>query len=199
MGWLSPDSRLMRGLGEIADAIWINILMAFTSIPIVTVGASLSAGYVAARRSIRGEGRVTANYFRALRDNLPKATALWIPYLLVGAGLAYAWVILQITPLLIPKIAFSVLWAIGFEWTFALQARLENPMGRTFVNAFIFGVGKFGWTMALAAIDAAWLGLLIASWFYFPQGLFLLVVLGYGTVTMLHVPVFETAMRRYLR
>ncbi|MBT1173091.1 YesL family protein [Bifidobacterium sp. MA2] len=199
MTFLSPDSRLMRGLSDLVDAIWVNILMVVTSLPIVTAGAALSAGFDATRRSLAGEGGgVTRHYFRAFRANFAKATLLWLPFLIVGAGLAYAWVVLQITPLLVPKFGLTALWLIGFEWAFALQSRFDNPVGRTFVNAYVFGVTRIGYTLAMVAMDALWLGLLAACWFYMPQGLFLLVVMGYGTLTMLHVPVFERAMRAYL-
>ena len=44
MKFLSPDSGFMRGLSDAVDAIWINILMLVTSIPIITIGAALTAG-----------------------------------------------------------------------------------------------------------------------------------------------------------
>ena len=87
---------------------------------------------------------------------------------------------LQITPLLIPKFALTIVWLIGFEWVWALQARFENSFWRTLGNAFVFGVSNIGHTLALVAIDAVYVALLVASWFYMPQGLFLLLVLGYG-------------------
>ena len=59
MKFLSPDSGFMRGLSDAVDAIWINILMLVTSIPIITIGAALTAGHDAARRSLAGEGTVT--------------------------------------------------------------------------------------------------------------------------------------------
>ena len=40
--------------------------------------------------------------------------------------------------------------------------------------------------------------LLVASWFYMPGGLFLLVILGYGTMLMLHIPVTERVFKPYL-
>ena len=45
MKFLSPDSGFMRGLSDAVDAIWINILMLITSIPIITIGAALTAGH----------------------------------------------------------------------------------------------------------------------------------------------------------
>ena len=169
----------MQGWNDLTDAIWINMLMLVTSLPVVTAGAALCAGSTALRKSQRGQGTVTRNYFAAFRENLAKATLLWLIFGICGAAIAYSWIVLQITPLLIPKFALTIIWAIGFEWAFYLQARFENPLGQTLRNAFV--------------------GLLVAAWFYMPQGLFLLVVLGYGCMLALHVPILEYALRRYTR
>lgn len=199
MGFMSPDSAFMRGLSNVADAVWLNILMIVTSIPLVTIGAALAAGHDTARRAVIGEGHVTANYFKAFLANFPKATALWVVFGGTGAALAYAWVVLQITPLLIPKFGLTILWVVGFEWVWALQARFENSFGAVLANSFIFGISHIGATAALVALDAVFLGLLVASWFYMPQGLFLLVVLGYGTMLMLHVPILEKVFAKYIK
>ena len=189
----------MRGLSDAVDAIWINILMIVTSIPIITIGAALAAGHDAARKSLAGEGTVTRNYFAAFRSNFVKATGYWLIFGLAGALSVYSWIVLQITPLLIPKFALSIVWLIGFEWIWALQARFENSFWRTLGNAFVFGVSNIGHTLALAAIDVVFVALLAGSWFYMPQGLFLLLVLGYGTMIMLHVPILEHVLKRYIR
>ena len=176
MGFMSPDSAFMRGLSNTVDAIWINLLMIITSIPLITIGAALTAGHDAARRVAIAEGHVTANYFKAFRANFLKATGLWIIFGATGTGLVYSWVVLQITPLLIPKIGLTLVWIIGFEWVWALQARFENSFGGVLANAFIFGVSRIGATLVLVTIDAIFLGLLVASWVYMPQGLFLLIL-----------------------
>lgn len=188
----------MRGLSDAVDAIWINILMIVTSIPIITIGAALAAGHDAARKSLAGEGTVTRNYFAAFRSNFAKSTGYWLIFGLAGALSIYSWIVLQITPLLIPKFALSIVWLIGFEWIWALQARFENSFWRTLGNAFVFGVSNIGHTLALVAIDALFMALLAGSWFYMPQGLFLLLILGYGTIIMLHVPILEHVLKRYI-
>lgn len=197
MNWLSPDSKFMQAWNNLTDAIVINILMLVTSIPVVTIGAALSAGQTATRKMLIGQGHVARNYFAAFKENFARATILWVGYLLVGVGLAYSWVVLQITPLLIPKIAVTILWIIGFEWVFTLQARFDNPPTRTMANAYIFGVSYFPATLALAAIDAVYFGLFVYLWFKLPQLLFLLVVLGYGSMLSLHVPIQEYVLRKY--
>ena len=170
MKFLSPDSGFMRGLSDAVDAIWINILMLVTSIPVITIGAALTAGHDAARRSLAGEGTVTRNYFAAFRSNFAKATGYWLIFGIAGAISVYSWIVLQITPLLIPKFALSIVWVIGFEWIWALQSRFENSFWRTLGNAFVFGVSNIGHTLGMAAIDAVYIALLVGSWFYMPQG-----------------------------
>ena len=137
MKFLSPDSGFMRGLSDAVDAIWINILMLVTSIPIITIGAALTAGHDAVRRTLSGEGTATRNYFKAFRSNFAKSTGYWLIFGTTGTLCVYSWIVLQITPLLIIKFALTILWLIGFEWVFALQARFENTVAGTLKNAFI--------------------------------------------------------------
>ena len=121
MNWLAPDSKFMRAWSNLVDGVWINILMLVTSIPLITIGAALTAGHDACRRSIEGEGKgVTANYFKSFKANFIKATLLWLPFLVALIALVWSWIVLQITPLLIIKFALTILWLIGFEWVFAL-------------------------------------------------------------------------------
>mgnify|MGYP001428826972 CR=1 FL=1 len=164
MNWLAPDSKFMRAWSNLVDGVWINILMLVTSIPLITIGAALTAGHDACRRSIEGEGKgVTANYFKSFKANFIKATLLWLPFLVALIALVWSWIVLQITPLLIIKFALTILWLIGFEWVFALQARFENTVAGTLKNAFIFGISHIAMTVALVLVDAVFVALLVAS------------------------------------
>ena len=51
----SPDSALMRGLTKVADVMILNLLFIATSIPVVTLGASLTALNFTAMRIGTGE------------------------------------------------------------------------------------------------------------------------------------------------
>lgn len=108
---------------------------------------------------------------------------------------AYSWIILRIDGLLIPKIAFSTLWLIGFEWVWYLQSRFENTYGATLRNSLLFGISYAGTTLSLIALDALAVYIVYLSYMYLIQGLFLLVVLGPGFVLSIHVPILEHTMR----
>ncbi|OTA26392.1 beta-carotene 15,15'-monooxygenase [Alloscardovia macacae] len=198
MNWLSPDSRFMQAWNNLTDGVLLNLYMLLTSLPLVTVGAALAAGNVAARKTLYGEGRgVTRAYFSAFRQNFRKATLLWLPYLAVGLLLGYMWLFVQIREALILQYGLSIVWVVGMEWTFAVQARFENTVPRTWFNSLVFGVVHIPYTLALVLIDAVYVGLFYGTVLYMPQFLFLVVVLGYGSMLMLHVPFTERVFMRY--
>ncbi len=191
MSWLSHDSAFMRGLGNVTDAVWITILMACTSLPILTLGAAATAGHDAIRCSLSGEGNVTPRYFASFRRNFVQSTLLWLLFCPVGVLLAWLWIATRSTPLLVVKIAATVIWIIGFEWVWAFQARFDNAVPHTLGNAYVVGMAHMGATLAMMAIDAVYVALCIGSWMYVPQGLFPLAVFGYGLLIMLHTPIIE--------
>ncbi|WP_018143822.1 YesL family protein [Alloscardovia criceti] len=200
MNWLSPDSRFMQAWNNLTDGILINLLMLVTSIPLVTIGASLAAGNVAARKTLYGEGKgVVRTYFQAWKSNVFQATVLWIPYLVLAFILGYMWLFVRVPELLIVQYGLSIVWVIGFEWTFALQARFANSIPRTWFNGFVFGVVHWGYTLVLVLIDAAFVGIILGTVMLLPQLLFLVVVIGYGSMLMLHIPFTERVMRKYMK
>jgi uncharacterized membrane protein YesL len=198
MSMFAPDSAFMRGVTAMVDAIWINVLLLITSLPVVTVGAAMTAAHDAARKSVEGRGHVTANFFSSFRRNFAKSTLLWLPFAIVGALLVYSWIVLQFTPLLIVKISFTLLWYICWLWVWAIQARFENSVASTLKNSLVIGVSRVKQTVVMVLIDALMAALIVASWFLMPQGLFLLLLFGYGTLIMLHVPLLERGMAAWL-
>lgn len=196
MHFLDYDSRFMQGLGVVTAGVWITILMLVTSLPVVTVGAAVTAGHDVCRQILASKGGgMTKAYFRSFGRNFVKSTLIWCVFLPFLALLVWSWVAVFDTIALIPKIAFSLILVMCFEWAFYLQSRFENPVGRTLRNTVIFSVGHIGTTLALVGIDALYWALVVLSVRFFPQGLFLLVVLGYGNLLLIHLPILEHAMR----
>ena len=74
-------------------------------------------------------------------------------------------------------------------------ARTSSPLPRSSETS---SDSHIAMTVALVIVDAVFVALLVASWFYMPGGLFLLVILGYGTMLMLHIPVTERVFNPYL-
>lgn len=196
MHFLDYDSKFMQGLSIVTAGVWISILMAITSLPILTIGASLTAGHDACRHILTSKGSgMTKDYFHSFARNFAHATGIWSILLPIALALAWSWWCVFDTVALIPKIAFTLIWLMCVEWVFYLQSRFTNSVWKTIRNAAIFSLSHWVTTIALIGIDAAYIALIILSIRFFPQGLFLLIVLGYGNILLLHVPILEYAMR----
>ncbi|SUV62712.1 integral membrane protein [Scardovia inopinata] len=121
--FFSQDSPFMRGLWWFTDIVIINVYFLLTCLPVITIGAALSAAYDAARKSQESRGNVSRNYFKAFTSNFVQATIIWLPLAALGAGLIYAWIGFQV-PLLLPfKAVLTFVYLMCFWWVFPLQSR----------------------------------------------------------------------------
>ncbi|MDK7084335.1 beta-carotene 15,15'-monooxygenase [Gardnerella leopoldii] len=195
----SPDSKFAQSMETFADAVWLTILMILTSIPLITIGASLCAGHDAARRTEQGGGHITAAYFRAFASNFLESTIIWAVMGPILFAIIWLWLCVWSTPLLIIKFILSILWVIVAEWVFALQARFKNSIDKTVVNSLIFGISYWKETLIMTLLDIVFIVLIFASIVYLPQGLPLLVFIGWGSLIMLHTPILERVFAKYIK
>ena len=87
----SADSTLMRGLTRLADMMILNLLFLVTSIPVFTLGASLTALNFTAMRIGTGEClSVSADYFRSFQQNFRQASVIALVLAFLAVVLA-AW------------------------------------------------------------------------------------------------------------
>jgi uncharacterized membrane protein YesL len=177
----SPDSALMRGLSLVADVMVLNLIFIATSIPIVTLGASLTALNFTAMRLATGEcNSVAGDYFRSFRRNFRQATVIWF-VLLALAGVLAAWYVV-VTNLNFGPLAELILLAIWYVlafnfaaavlFVFPYLARFEGSTREVLGNA-----RRLSWRHPFTALAAmALIGLSILVTVFYPQ------FTGYGIV-----------------
>ena len=80
MNIFSSDGWFPRFFGTLGDIIIVNILFILCSIPIVTMGASMSAMYFTLLKKQRtGEnGGVVKLFFKGFKDNFKQSTISWL-------------------------------------------------------------------------------------------------------------------------
>lgn len=185
------DSPIMSGLSKLADLIWLNILAFICSIPIITIGASLTAlNYVALKMVRDEEGYVTRAFFKSFKQNFKQATIIWLIMLLAAAVIIGDLFIFGFSGLAFPAwtkialIAISILAVFATMHVFPVLARFENTILNTFKNSFFMGILSLPKTVLMMAIWAV--PIIISIYFFqaFP------LVIGLGTSG----PVFLSAM-----
>lgn len=204
-GIFAADSALMRTLTRIADVMILNILFIATSLPIVTVGASLTALNATAMRIVEGtEHSITRDYFTAFRRDLRQSTTIALILAVIGAGFA-AWYFV-VTQLVSDAVLQFVLLAVWFVllfvaatsvlFVFPYLARFEDSTRDVLRNARLIGLRHPLAALAVLAITV----LAIVVTVFSPQvtgyGLFWLLI-GFGGLAVVHAVVFTRVFARY--
>lgn len=82
---LSLDSPLMRIMARIFDLIILNLLFIILCIPIISIGANISAmSYVMLQIHRKEDTYPIRTYFKIFKDDFIRATLLWIPLLFIS-------------------------------------------------------------------------------------------------------------------
>ena len=155
------ENPVMRALSTTADLIVLNLLTILCCLPVVTVGAALTALNTAAIKIVRGEETAPVkDYFRAFRLNFKKGTVLGLIFLLVFAVLLVDYLAAgNAVSILRPVIAAIALLVLMLgQYAFAMLARYENTLRGTLKNALLLSIGYFPRTLGMAVFAAAlWL------------------------------------------
>lgn len=174
-----PDSTLMRGLSRVADVMILNLLFIATSLPVVTIGASLTALNFTAMRIATGKcHNVSADYFRSFRQNLRQGTiaALVIAGLTAVMAAWYAVVPTLALDPIVELVVLAVWYVLAFNiammglFVFPYLASFEGRTRDVFRNARLMS-----WKHPLTALLAlAVIVLSVAVTVFYPQ------MTGYG-------------------
>ena len=92
MGLFSFDSPFMAFLGKAAEFLIICLLCTLFCLPVITVGAAVTAKYYVGMKLYRGEDvPFFRAYLKSFKDNFRQATIIWMIELLIGGFLAFDW------------------------------------------------------------------------------------------------------------
>ena len=106
----STENPVWRAMDRMGDLMILNVLFIFFSIPIFTIGASLTALYTISFKLLdETEGNIVKNYFKAFKSNFKQATVIWIVVLLAGLFLAYDAYLAYVSTSIISKILMGVI------------------------------------------------------------------------------------------
>lgn len=196
------DSPIMQFLTKLADLFILNILFMLCCIPIVTIGASLTALYTVTLKAARNEeSYITASFFRAFKDNFKISTLAWLIVLAAGIILSLDFRFSTVLPAPVSKImrvaviALSIVYFLLVTYLFPYIARFENTLLHSFKNAFLLSVAHLPYTLLLFVIAV------LAGVFTFITGFqvsgFLWFVLGFSGIAYLNSLLFRRIFAKY--
>jgi uncharacterized membrane protein YesL len=205
MAIFTADSTLMRVLSRVADVMLLNLLFVATSLPILTLGASLTALCSTAMRIVRGRcDSVTGDYVRAFRQNARQGSVL-ATVLVALAGVLAAWYVVVTTFVASPVgqlLLLAVWFVLAFQlalvalFAFPYLASFQDPTARVLRNARLLA-----WAHPVTALGVIMLvGLPVVITIFYPRltvyGLLWLAI-GFGAIAVLTGMLFTRIFDKY--
>ncbi|MDR2045317.1 MAG: DUF624 domain-containing protein [Clostridium sp.] len=191
MKFFDLDSPVMQVLGKVADMLLLNVLALVCCIPLVTIGASLTALHSVSLKMARNEEcYITRGFFKAFKENFRQSTLIWLLLLGVILIIAGDFYIIRSSGLEINQVIqiiimiVSVFVAFTSIFLFPVQARFHNTIFRTIKNAFVMSILQFPKTILMILLNLAPAALLV----FVPEMTPLVFLFG------LSVPAFLSAM-----
>ena len=191
--FLSLDNPLMGFLSKLADLVILNLLFVVCSLPLITVGASATAlCYTTLKLRDGDEGGIFKYFFKSFRQNFLQATLIWV---VLAASFGILWIDFnllrgvegigyQIIQIILPVCA--ILWAMLILYVFFLQARFQNTVPQTLLNALTLSLGNAPRSLsAVAILAAAWLATTLTV-DTFRYGTFVWLTVGFSGLARLN-------------
>ena len=76
------DHPFLRLLSRIADLFVLNLMTLVLCLPIITIGASITAAHYTALKLHRGENYVMPNFWKSFKENFKQSTIIWMIFVL---------------------------------------------------------------------------------------------------------------------
>lgn len=158
-----------------ADLMWLNVLTLICCIPIITVGASLTAMNYMALKIVRNEEcYITRGFFKSFKENFKQATVIWLLLLVMTVVLIGDFYVMSFVEFKfgnVMRVAITVVAVfVAFEalYVFPVLAKFENTIWRTIKNSLLLSFMQFPKTILMGIIYLLPLGLLLVAYQVIP-------------------------------
>ncbi len=206
-GLFDLDNPLMRFLSRVADVLILNLLFVVCSIPIFTIGASLTALYYCFFKMKDNEdGYLIKRFFHSFKENFKQATIMWLVMLLLAVILAFEFLMYRTVDgtmgTVMRALVFVglIFWYLMNTYVFALLSRFYNTIGNTFKNAalLMFANGPRSIVIVIIFVAIIAFTLMQTSTIVVWNMILFWILLGFATVVLVNVqflyPVIQKLM-----
>ena len=157
--FFNMDNKFFVFMSRVADMFILNMVFIICCIPIVTIGASLTAlNYVTLKMARNEEAYIVRSFFKSFKENFRQATIIHIIMLAVGILLYLDVMIVGASDNGLGKvlfcffIAFTILFAMVYLYIYPVLARFYNTVKNTFVNSFLMAIRHLPYTVLMFLI-----------------------------------------------
>lgn len=200
----SPDNPVIQFISRIFDLIVLNLLFIFSSIPIITIGASLTGLYYVSLKILRGEDPyIWKNYWKAFRQNFKQGTLIWLLAILVFFFLKYDFYVINSQDTTVFAVVRVGLWIVSallfcvFIYVFPVISHFVCTTRQAIRNALLMTFGHLPYTFVFLAVYGIIIFLASHSVRTFAVVVIISGICGFSVVAFTLSIFFDRIFRRY--
>lgn len=199
------DNMLFQTLSRLADLVLLNAIFLICCIPIITIGASLTAMYgITLKIAFKEDGYIIRDFFKAFKQNFVQATIIWMITVILGLLLLFNFTtILQVKNIVFTVILFltgtiSFLYAMTVTYVFPLVARFHNTVFNTIRNAFFMSIANFlPYSLLMLAFPIVLFLLSCINTSIFSWAIFIYLLIGFSGIALINSYLFKRIFSKY--
>lgn len=205
--FFDTDNAVWRFMGKVADLVVLNLLFILCSIPIVTIGASITAMYTVTLKMVeKKEGYIASSFFKAFKSNFKQSTIIWLILLVTGVVIVGEVYVINHTELFSGNVMNYLFAFLGFcyimilSYVFPLQSKFENKIINTVSNAVMMGIAHFiPWTILIILANLLPLiALFLSAETVIDIVLPVMILLGFSGIAYSNSFMFKRIFARYI-
>lgn len=198
------ENPFMQFLFRVSDLIILNLIFMLSCIPVVTIGASISALHSVCLKIVRGqESYMWQGFWKAFRQNFKQGTVLWIISIVIFFVIHMDFTILNAGdhPLFgYVKVALGSVTAILFSmfiYVFPIISHFKCTIRQAIKNSLFMTIGHlpfsillvvmYGLIFFLATLNVKMLALVIA----------VATICGFSVVALTACIIFDRIFKKY--
>ena len=155
---LQKDGKFVKVLNRIADLVGLNLLAILFCIPIITIGASITAVYGCIFRiQEKREGYLTKDFWKLFKECFRSSTIIYLVGVAVVAMLYLDYQIFatdsRLDILQVLVVAGGIVVAEIFTYAVPMESYFENSLKATVKNALLLGISNIPYTLLMLGIN----------------------------------------------
>lgn len=200
------DNKFFEVLGKITDIIILNLLCIISCLPIITIGASVTATYFVALQMVRNEETyIIREFIKGFKENFIFSTKVWSIILIIGLVLSFDFYIsrlilneyMRITLQFILTIV-SIIFIFLLTYVFPIISKFENTIKNTMINSILISIQHLPKTIFMVFINLSPIILTLILSNYWGHILFFYTVMGFASITYINSMFFNKIFEKYI-
>lgn len=200
------DNKFFEVLEKLTDIVVLNFLFIISSVPIVTIGASLSAIYSVSMKMIKDEDvHIAKEYIKRFRENFKSSTIIWIFIMFIVVVLAIDFYISDMIVSKLIKTVFQytftlvgIILMFVITYIFPLISKFENTIKNTIKNSILISVQNLPNTIIMVLVNLSPIISILLCRDHLGYILFFYLIIGYGVIAYINSIFLDKILNRYI-